>query len=78
MSNLTKIVMQMRQERDDARKRVEQLEQALAALGMDGLRKPADVLGSSEQSAGHVGPGSKKNRGSAARSMGKVEGGQAR
>ena len=39
MSNLTKVVMQMRQERDAARKRVEQLDQALAALGsLDGLR----------------------------------------
>jgi len=39
MSNLTKIVMQMRQERDAARKTVEQLDQALAALGsLDGFR----------------------------------------
>jgi len=39
MSNLTKVVMQMRQERDAARKRVEQLDQALAALGsLDGFR----------------------------------------
>ena len=39
MSNLTKVVMQMRQERDAAQKRVEQLDQALAALGsLDGLR----------------------------------------
>lgn len=39
MSNLTKIVMQMRQERDAAQKRVEQLDQALAALGsLDGFR----------------------------------------
>ena len=39
MSNLTKVVMQMRHERDAARKRVEQLDQALAALGsLDGLR----------------------------------------
>ena len=33
MSNLTKVVMQMRQERDAAQKTVEQLDQALAALG---------------------------------------------
>ncbi len=39
MSNLTKVVMQMRQERDAARKRAEQLDQALAALGsLDGFR----------------------------------------
>jgi len=39
MSNLTKVVMQMRQERDAARKRVEQLDQGLAALGsLDGFR----------------------------------------
>ena len=53
MSNLTKVVMQMRQERDAARKRVEQLDQALAALAvwMDfGLG--AEIRGSSEQSAG--------------------------
>jgi hypothetical protein len=41
MSNLTKVIMQMRQESDAARKRVEQLDQALAALGsLDGLRNP--------------------------------------
>jgi len=41
MSNLTKVVRQMRQERDAALTRVEQLDQALAALGsLDGLRKP--------------------------------------
>lgn len=33
MSDLTKVVMQMRQERDAAQKRVEQLDRALAALG---------------------------------------------
>lgn len=39
MSNLTKVVMQMRQERDAARKTVEQLDQALAALSsLDGFR----------------------------------------
>ena len=39
MSNLTKVVMQMRQERDAAQKRVEQLDQALEALGsLDGSR----------------------------------------
>ena len=39
MSNLRKVVMQMRQERDAAQKRVEQLDQALAALGsLDGYR----------------------------------------
>jgi hypothetical protein len=39
MLNLTKVVMQMRQERDAAQKRVEQLDQALAALGsLDGFR----------------------------------------
>lgn len=39
MSNLTKVVMQMRQERDAVQKRVEQLDQALAALGsLDGYR----------------------------------------
>ncbi len=39
MSNLTKVVMQMRQERDAAQKRVERLDRALAALGsLDGFR----------------------------------------
>jgi hypothetical protein len=39
MSNLTEVVVQLRKERNDAQKRVEQLDQALAALGsLDGLR----------------------------------------
>jgi hypothetical protein len=39
MSNLVKVVAQLRKQRDDAQKRVEQLDQALAALGsLDGLR----------------------------------------
>ena len=41
MSNLTNVVMELRRERDVAQKRVEQLDQALAALGsLDGLRSP--------------------------------------
>jgi hypothetical protein len=39
MSNLVKVVAQLRKQRDEAQKRVEQLDQALAALGsLDGLR----------------------------------------
>lgn len=39
MSNLAKVVAQLRQQRAEARKKVEQLDQALAALGsIDGLR----------------------------------------
>jgi hypothetical protein len=39
MSNLVKVVAQLRKQRDDAQKRVEQLDKALAALGsLDGLR----------------------------------------
>jgi len=39
MSNLVKVVAQLRKQRDDAQKRVEQLDQVLAALGsLDGLR----------------------------------------
>jgi len=39
MSNLVKVVAQLRQQRDEAQKKVEQLDQALAALGsIDGLR----------------------------------------
>ena len=38
MSNLDKVVLQLRKERDGVQKRVEQLDQALAALGsLDGL-----------------------------------------
>jgi hypothetical protein len=41
MSNLTNVVMELRRERDAAQKRVDQLDQALAALGsLDGLRLP--------------------------------------
>ena len=39
MSNLDKVVLQLRKERDEVQQRVEQLDQALAALGsLDGLR----------------------------------------
>jgi hypothetical protein len=39
MSNLAKVVVQLRQQRAEAQKRVGQLDQALAALGsIDGLR----------------------------------------
>jgi hypothetical protein len=39
MSNLVKVVAQLRKQRDEAHKRVEQLDRALAALGsLDGLR----------------------------------------
>jgi hypothetical protein len=39
MSNLVKVVGQLRKQRDEAQKEVEQLDQALAALGtIDGLR----------------------------------------
>jgi hypothetical protein len=39
MSNLVKVVAQLRKQRDEAQRQVEQLDQALAALGsIDGLR----------------------------------------
>ena len=39
MSNLDKVVLQLRKERDGVQQRVEQLDQALAALGsLDGLQ----------------------------------------
>ena len=39
MSNLDKVVLLLRKERDEVQKRVEQLDQALAAMGsLDGLR----------------------------------------
>ncbi len=39
MSNLVKVVAQLRKQRDEAQKTVEQLDQALAALGsVNGLR----------------------------------------
>lgn len=39
MSKLSEVVVQLRRERNDAQKKVEQLDQALAALGsLDGLR----------------------------------------
>ena len=42
MSNLAKVVAQLQQQRDVAQKQVEQLEQALAALGsIDGLQMRA-------------------------------------
>jgi hypothetical protein len=39
MSNLTKVVIQLRKERDEAQRKVEQLERVLAALGgLDGAQ----------------------------------------
>ena len=39
MSKLDKVVLQLRKERDEVQKRVEQLDQALAAMGsLDGLQ----------------------------------------
>jgi hypothetical protein len=40
MSNLAKVVVQLRQQRAEAQKQVEQLDQALAARSIDGLRSP--------------------------------------
>ena len=45
MSNLDEVVLQLRKERDGVQQRVEQLDQALAALGsLDGLRTGDRVL----------------------------------
>ena len=52
MSNLARVVTQLRQQRDEAQKKVEQLDQALAALGsVDGLRS----RGRSSQKVGRKG-----------------------
>jgi hypothetical protein len=52
MSNLAKVVAQLRQQRDEAQKQVEQLDQALTALGsVDGLRS----RGRSSQKVGRKG-----------------------
>lgn len=49
MSNLDKVVLQLRKERDEVQKRVEQLDQALAALGsVDG----SHTKGRGRQSSG--------------------------
>ena len=47
MSNLTNVVMELRRERDAAQNRVEQLDQALAALAsLDGLQTRTSGRGS--------------------------------
>ena len=52
MSNLAKVVAQLRQQRAEAQKKVEQLDRALAALGsVDGLRS----RGRSSQKVGRKG-----------------------
>ena len=52
MSNLVRVVAQLRKQRDEAQRQVEQLDQALAALGsLDGLRS----RGRSPQAAGRKG-----------------------
>jgi predicted ATPase len=46
MTNLATVVQQLRKERDQAQKRVEQLDQALEALiGVGGLRAPSGRRG---------------------------------
>jgi hypothetical protein len=50
MSNLDKVVLQLRKERDEVQKRVGQLDQALAALGsLDGLRTRGRSLQTSDR-----------------------------
>jgi len=45
MSNLVQVVHQLRKERDEAQKRVEQLDRALTALGsLDGVRATGKSL----------------------------------
>jgi hypothetical protein len=52
MSNLAKVVAQLRQQRDEAQNKVEQFDRALAALGsVDGLRS----RGRSSQRVGRKG-----------------------
>jgi hypothetical protein len=52
MSNLAKVVVQLRKQRDEAQKEVEQLDQVLGALGsIDGLRS----RGRSPQKIGRAG-----------------------
>jgi hypothetical protein len=52
MSNLVKVVAQLRKQRNEAQRQVEQLDQALAALGsVDGLRS----RGKSSQKVGRKG-----------------------
>jgi hypothetical protein len=53
MSNLAKVVVQLRKQRAEAEKQVEQLDQALAALGsIDGLRS----RGRNSRNVGRKGP----------------------
>jgi hypothetical protein len=76
MSNLAKVVVQLRQQRDQAQKKVEQLDQALAALGsVDGLRS----RGRSSQKVGRKGrtmsaAARKRNCSGATCALGEMEG----
>jgi hypothetical protein len=63
MSNLTKVVQQLRQERDQAQRRIEQLDEALRALtGLDGFRKTTGRRGHAQTS-----PGTRRTMSAAAR-----------
>jgi hypothetical protein len=53
MSNLAKVVQQLRQERDQAQKRIEQLDEALKALtGLDGIPSTSRRFGRGQTSPG--------------------------
>ncbi len=61
MSNLTSVIMELRQERNAAQKRVEQLDQALAALGrLDGSRSPVRGSRKLETKRRTMSPGARK------------------
>jgi hypothetical protein len=71
MSNLVKVVAQIRKQRDEAQRQVEQLDQALAALGsLDGLRD----AGQRSPGANHVSRCAEKECRGTACALGKMEG----
>jgi hypothetical protein len=77
MADLTKVVVPLRKERDEAQKRLEQLDQALAALGsLDGMQR-----GRGPQRPGRAGKTmsveARKNRSGPTRALGKMESCQA-
>jgi hypothetical protein len=78
MADLKKVVVQLRKERDEAQKRLEQLDQALGALGsLDGYsarQRPSKIGKGTED---YVSRSPKENRSGPTRALGKMESCQA-
>jgi len=76
MSNLAKAVQQLQKERDQARRRVEQLDEALKALEI--ARKGPECSDGRQEAENHVSSGAQANRSGPVCALGEVESSQAK